>query len=115
VIFFDNLLFSASSDGSLRVRDVARNNAEVFQINVPEERGWLTSLAVTPDGRLLVAGTISGHLMFYRRDDGTLLREIDLTDAGAALAVAITPDGAQLAVSTRDEGIFLFDLTPLLR
>jgi WD40 repeat protein/serine/threonine protein kinase len=113
LIFFDNLLFSASSDGSLRVRDVTRKNTEVFQLNVPEERGWLTSLTISPDGRLLVAGTISGHLMFYQRDNGTLLREIDLSNAGAVLAVAINPDGSQLAVSTRDEGIVLFDLTSL--
>ncbi|MCS6888134.1 MAG: serine/threonine protein kinase [Chloroflexus sp.] len=109
IIFHNNLLLSASSDGSLRVRDVARNNAEVLQMSFPAERGWLSSVAVTPDGSLLIAGTISGHLAMYRFSDGELLREIDLA-AGAVLAMAVAPDGSQLAVSTRDEGILLFDL-----
>lgn len=112
LIFVNNLLLSASSDGLLRVRDVTRNNNEVLQIEVPQNWGWFTSLAVTPDHTLLIAGTISGHLLFYRLDDGTLLREIDLAEYGAVLAVAVTSDGTQLAVSTRDEGILLFDLMP---
>ncbi|WP_322493626.1 serine/threonine protein kinase [Chloroflexus sp.] len=112
IVFHNTLLLSASSDGSLRVRDVARNNAEVLQMSLPADRGWVSSLAVTPDGDLLIAGTISGHLAFYRFTDGTLLREIDLA-AGAALAVAIASNGSQLAVSTSDEGILLFDLTPV--
>ncbi|WP_298821324.1 serine/threonine protein kinase [Chloroflexus sp.] len=112
LVFDNNVLISASSDGSVRARDVANNNAEVLQMRIPNDRGWLSCMVVTSDGNLLIAGTISGHLVFYRLSNGELLREIDLA-AGAVLAVAVTPDESQLAVSTRDEGILLFDLAPL--
>ncbi|GIV87757.1 MAG: serine/threonine protein kinase [Chloroflexus sp.] len=110
LVFSGTLLFSASSDGSLRVRDVAHDNTEVLQMSLPADRGWMTSVAITPNGKVLVAGTISGHLGFYNISNGELLREIDLA-SGAVLDLAITPDGRQLAVSTRDEGILLFDLS----
>ncbi|MEF3272900.1 MAG: serine/threonine protein kinase [Chloroflexus sp.] len=112
LVFYNNVLLSASSDGSVRGRDVAKNDAEVLLLSIPNDRGWLSSMAVTPDGHLLIAGTISGHLVFYQLQNGEVLREIDLA-AGAVLALAITSDQSQLAVSTRDEGILLFDLVPL--
>ncbi len=109
LMFHQNWLLSASSDGTLRMRDVTRNGAEVQQIRIAEELGWLSSLALTPDGHLLIAGTVSGSLVIFRLSDGEILREIELS-AGTILSVAITPDGSQIAVSTRDEGILLFSM-----
>lgn len=53
------------------------------------------ALAVTPDGRRLVAGMFVGEIAIWDLQSGALLRTLE-GHASAVCAVAVTPDGARL-------------------
>ncbi len=59
-------------------------------------RGLLTSLAASPDGRLLVAGSDAGFVGVWRVADHTLQHELK-GPKGMILGVAVSPDGKKLA------------------
>lgn len=62
----------------------------------------LTSLAATPDGRTLYAGTLDG---LFRSDDVGRAWS-PTTYRGSAFAIAVTPDGATVAVVSRQTEFF---------
>lgn len=62
----------------------------------------MTSLAATPDGRTLYAGTIEG---LFRSDDVGRTWSAT-TYRGSAFAIATTPDGATVAVVSRETEFF---------
>jgi WD40 repeat protein len=64
----------------------------------------LTSLAVSPDGKLLVAGGIDKAVHRFARMDGQLRELRPLTGApDVVAAVALSPDGQRLAAATGNE------------
>ncbi|NTW00807.1 MAG: serine/threonine protein kinase [Oscillochloris sp.] len=102
-----DLVATASNDGSLTIWRVADGTA-VTTLSVPVDDHWFSSLAFSPDGNLLVTGSAVGTVDFWDPQSGTKLNSIRL-GAGTVLAVAFRPDGKQIAVSTRDKGIYLFE------
>lgn len=104
---------SGGADGILRLWDVARPAAparqappEVEAVAPPADAlaRMILALAVSPDGRFVVAGRENGRLL--RFDAATLANPVALPGAGVAggttgpvEAVAISPDGTRLATS----------------
>lgn len=100
---------SASSDGSLKLWAAASGD-EVRSIQAPTEQGWYSSIAFSPDGALLVTGTLAGDVEFWNAASGERLSSYNL-QAGTILALSFRPDGGQVAVATRDAGVFLLEPT----
>jgi WD40 repeat protein len=98
---------SASGDGTLKIWD-AGSGDEVRSVAVPPEQGWYSSLAFSPDGAVLVTGTLSGEVEFWDAATGERVGGVSL-NGGTILALAYRPDGGQVAVATRDAGVFLLE------
>jgi WD40 repeat protein len=76
--------------------------------------GALAVSALSPDGSVLAAATLSGQLVLYRRADGSRLHTFwDLP--GQQVGVAFSSDGKRLAAASRTETrVWSFpDLTPV--
>lgn len=98
---------SASGDGTLKIWDAGSGN-EVRSIAAPAEQGWFSSLTFSPDGAVLVTGTLSGEVEFWNAATGERIGGVPL-EGGTILALAYSPDGKQVAVATRDSGVFLLE------
>lgn len=103
----EDVLVSSSSDGSLKVWD-RNSGAELRSISVPPADGWFSSFTYSPDGSLLVTGTFTGAVQFWDPRSGALLNRLDL-GGGTVLGLSFRTDGDQIAVSTRDGGVFLLE------
>ncbi|GAB4434168.1 MAG: serine/threonine protein kinase [Chloroflexi bacterium OHK40] len=98
---------SASSDGTLKIWEAATGD-EVRSIAASPEQGWYSSITFSPDGAVLVTGTLSGLVEFWNTDSGEQISSLDL-GAGTILGLAFRPDGGQVAVATRDGGVVLLE------
>lgn len=98
---------SASNDGSLKIWQ-ADNGEEQRTLSAEPDEFFFSSLTFSPDGSLLVTGALSGEVVFWNPENGERLSEVELA-AGPVLALTFRPDGAQLAVSTRDGGVYLLE------
>lgn len=70
-----------------------------------EERA--TALAYSPDGNLLVGGTSTGKVYFWRAADGTLLSDW-LNQQAAISTLAFSPDGALAASAAHDRTVVIW-------
>lgn len=104
----DDLVASASSDGSLKIWQAASGD-EVRSLAAPPEQGWYSSLTYSPDGTMMVTGSLAGQVEFWNAADGARLSGVDLGEYGTILGLAFRPDGGQLAVATRDGGVVLLE------
>jgi WD40 repeat protein len=98
---------SSSSDRTLKIWDAA-NGDEIRTIEAPAEQGWYSSIAFSPDGAVLVTGSYAGEVAFWDSATGQRLAGYNL-GGGSVLALAYSPDGGQIAVSTRDGGVILLE------
>ena len=93
--------------GTLKIWSAA-NGDEVRSLQAAPEQGWYSSVAFSPDGALLVTGTLSGEVEFWNVASGERLSSVELL-SGTVLALAFRPDGGQVAVATRDGGVYLLE------
>jgi WD40 repeat protein len=97
-------LASADSTGRLYVWDLARAG----EPGILQSGGGVLSLALSPDGRTLVAGMLAsgperkGQLQVWDLATRTLTRKVLVADH--VYACAISPDGKRLAYSGGDQG-----------
>lgn len=68
------------------------------------------SLAVSPDGRLLVAGTYDKRIPVWDIASGKIIKVLEGHQA-SVLAVSISPDGKYLASGSLDQTVRLWDLS----
>jgi WD40 repeat protein len=69
----------------------------------------ITSVVVTPDGRLAMSGDESGRIITWDIQHGRELGS-PILQQGAVTALAISPDGATLASGSGSNGITLWDI-----
>jgi WD40 repeat protein len=91
---------------TIRVWD-ARSGKRSYRPRVP---GTARSIAFSPDGRYLGAGTADGKLVLWQADDGEQAGPTFKAAAGAASPISFSPDGRLLAVSGEDGTASLWDL-----
>ncbi|MCS6882101.1 MAG: WD40 repeat domain-containing serine/threonine-protein kinase [Oscillochloridaceae bacterium] len=103
----DDLVASASTDGALKLWR-ASSGEEVRSLQAGSEQGSYFSLAFSPDASVLATGALSGEVEFWNTATGERLSHF-ATDGGAVFAIAFRSDGSQVAVATRDRGVFLLE------
>ncbi|GAB4189225.1 MAG: serine/threonine protein kinase [Roseiflexaceae bacterium] len=98
-------------DGQGRLRTWDADSGEMQrEINPTSEQVRLTYGGFSPDGSLLAAGTLNGTIAFYDPASG---RQITSVGAGGIpVALAFSPDGAQIAISLRNQDlpVYVYEL-----
>ncbi|MGQ9928158.1 MAG: protein kinase domain-containing protein [Chloroflexaceae bacterium] len=102
-----DLVASASTDGALKLWRASNGEEVRSQQAGPEERSYF-SVAFSPDGSVLATGALSGEVEFWNTATGQRLSGLD-PGGGAVFAIAFRADSAQVAVATRDRGVFLLE------
>ncbi len=99
-------LTAGASDGTVRLWDLeAGEPAQVFN----PEAGFVLDVAFSPDGQTALAATASGVVFMWAVGDGQLVRQFKLDGPTGAPSVAVSPDGAGVAVGSRFGPIVLFN------
>lgn len=91
----ENILF-AGSDNSLVKYNIRTNNHEVITVTDSE----VLSLAISPDGNLIAAGTRSGELILLNNEPDPGLRIIHSESGNDLLALSFNHNGTRLAAGT---------------
>jgi WD40 repeat protein len=99
---------SRAADGTVKLWDPNRGTL-LHSFEVGKPAGGSCSLALSPDGRLLAAGTVSHEIKLWSVAQGTELRSL-AGHGGAVEAVAFSPDGRTLASASADKRIELWDV-----
>ena len=99
-----------SNEGDILLWDLEANR---LRSRLAGHTDGIGQLAFSRDGRLLVSGSRDKKIMFWDPEAAAMLGVI--RDAGGMVnALALTPDGTQLAFVTGDETVRLRDLADLV-
>jgi WD40 repeat protein len=71
--------------------------------------GWVTAVAIGPDGRQALSGAAEGTLRLWDLQTGQSLRTLE-GHVGSVTAVAVLPDGLRALSASRDRTLRLWDL-----
>lgn len=74
----------------------------------------VTSVAISPDGRFVAAGSLDAFVRLWDVQTGHLVERL-LGHKDSVYSVAFTPDGKGLVSGSLDQTLKHWDLTPLLR
>ncbi len=69
----------------------------------------ITSIAFSPDGKLLASGGVDGDVRLWNVQTASLEHLISLADATTVYSVAFSPDGHLLAIATDSPNVTLWD------
>lgn len=76
---------------------------------VTGERGAMSDVAFSPDGRQVASGSLEGRVYIWDADTGELLHELE-AHRDEAYAVAYSPDGSELLVGEVDGDVVVHPL-----
>jgi WD40 repeat protein len=102
----------AGNDVSLWDIDGERPRAILLEAKPSEADYLIRSLVVAPDGSWVAAGDTAGKLHRWRLPDGQLLEEPLILD-NDPVAMAVSPDGRELATISFDQQVTICSLQPL--
>jgi len=100
------LLASGSSDGTVKIWDVATLS---LQATWNGDQGEVFSVAFSPDGSMLASGGGDRAVRIWDVASGQILRTLD-PHAAAIRAVAFSPDGSIVASASADRTVRLYDV-----
>jgi WD40 repeat protein len=104
------LLAMSSSDGSIRVFDVASGRLQRECALPPARRlGGVYGLCFSPDGRMLAAGYDDSSVRLWEVISGQERSSLE-GHRNAVLCVAFSPDGRRLASGSGDRTILVWDV-----
>ncbi|HEU4328315.1 MAG TPA: hypothetical protein VFS21_34575 [Roseiflexaceae bacterium] len=101
----------AAIDGQGRLRTWETGSGEMQREIAPTQQQLrLTYGGFSPDGSLLAVGTLSGTIAFYDPASGRMIASVGA--GGIPVALAFSPDGAQIAISLRSQGlpVYVYEL-----
>jgi WD40 repeat protein len=93
----------------IELRDVNFSNADLAKTVFTETFAPVTSVAFSPDGRLLAAGTSNGEIRVWRVVDGKRLHTCE-GHTNWVWSVAFSPDGRMVASGGDDATVRLWDI-----
>lgn len=104
----NNFVFASASDGRLALIDLPIATLQIVgkqrtDLHLALDPGMPTTIAVSPDARLLAIGRVDGRVEFRSSTDGALVRTARL-QGDAIRSLAFDPSGA-LLVTGGDEGL----------
>lgn len=91
------------------------NECKILTINEPEQvDAGVTSVAISPDGRLVAAGSLDTVVRIWDVATGQLIERLN-GHRDSVYSVAFTPDGKGLVSGSLDKSLKHWDVGPLLR
>lgn len=106
-----NLMVYIDSNGSLVGYDVLKKSSPWQPYQVPATTE-VTTLAVSPNGSLIVLGDESGHIQFVNGRSGEFISEI-VGNFGIVHAIEFSEDGKKLATAGQDGVVRVFGVVEL--
>jgi eukaryotic-like serine/threonine-protein kinase len=103
-----SLLATVSSDRLIKLWDSFTGQ---LVRTLSGHRSAVNSIAFSPDDRSLVSGDVEGFLKVWNVAAGEELFDLHYHPGGYYSRVRIAPDGRQLACSTADDAVLLFDFS----
>ena len=107
---FSHLMIRQAYLVNVALPDVNFSGAEVADTLFTDTFGRVVSLALSPDGALLAAGTAAGEVRIWRADTGQPLLTLE-GHTNWVQAVAFSPDGQLLASGSTDQTVRLWEIT----
>ncbi len=101
-----DLIVSGSSDGALRLWDVA--TGQYLGVLLGHKR-WVSAVVFSPDGETIASASHDGTVRLWDSDSGDLIRVLKGHD-GPVSHLAFSPDGCWLASASRDQSLRLWDV-----
>jgi WD40 repeat protein len=113
-------IVSGSGDGTVRVWGMTAEPGmpsaltRVLSIDEPDFDGGVTSVAISPDGRLVAAGSLDTAVRIWDVGTGVLLHKL-LGHKNSVYSVIFNPDGSGLISSSLDKTLKYWDVRALAR
>ncbi|MBW4464529.1 MAG: WD40 repeat domain-containing protein [Pegethrix bostrychoides GSE-TBD4-15B] len=102
------LLVSGSQDQTLKLWDAASGN---LLATLSGHQSWIRAVAISPDCQTLCSGSAEGLLKIWRLDRGQYrCQQTYAAHSGPVLSIAVHQNGQQIATSSTDRSIKLWDL-----
>jgi glucose repression regulatory protein TUP1 len=114
------LIVSGSGDRTARVWDTAGEGStpgpltRVLSIEEPDVDAGITCVSISPDGRLVAAGSLDTEVRIWDVQTGQLLEKL-LGHRDSVYSVAFTPDSKGLLSSSLDKTLKYWDVRALMR
>lgn len=100
-----SVIVSGSQDGTVRLWDAARETEERIIIR---HLGWVTSVAISIDGRRVLSGSDDGFV-YICGSSGNIIHRLE-GHAGEVYTVAFSPDGRHAVSGGNDKTVRLWDV-----
>lgn len=78
--------------------------------SIKAHQGWVNSVAFSPDGRMLVSGSMDKTIALWDVKTGKAIKRID-NQSSYVNSTTISPDGCFIAVGSVDEMVRLWDIS----
>ena len=91
--------------------------AKLYAVNIPEPDNvdaGVTSVCISPDGRLVAAGSLDTVVRIWDVQTGQLVERLK-GHRDSVYSVAFTPDGKGLVSGSLDKTLKYWDVRPILR
>jgi WD40 repeat protein/serine/threonine protein kinase len=103
----NNLIASASADGTIVVIDIETNET---RYSLADHTAPVHSIDFSPDGRFLLSGGDDTRIILWSMDTGEIEREFTGGHRDGVLSVAFSPDGTRAVSGSRDSTAIIWDV-----
>ena len=80
-------------------------------INATQQQRWFVAMAFSPDGTMVVTGSLSGEITFWNVQTGQVAAALQPFEAGISIfSAAFSPNGQLLALGLSDQTVRILEL-----